>query len=455
MILPVQMLEKIFSGSIVSGSKKGVFCMSKEEAVLRVGIVSDVQGYSQKYDWGMHNLERAFALLAEKSPQVLINGGDLADNGQEDVYAYYKALVHKYFAPHIPIHAACAGNHDYSLGRCEDKEARYKAFCEGMDQKKEDPCHQVIGGFDFITLSEDPLCKDRKSFYSPEILAKLEECIQKAVSRDPDKFVFVITHFPPSGTMTGSRGDCCDALRLLFNKYPQVFSISSHTHVPLEDERNLWQGEFTALQTASLSYGCSDDRCYNMCNGILPYGREAVQCLYMEIFSDRVEIHRYNVEDAREIKKDSVWKVPYPYNAQTAPYNFERQAAKRSAPYFVPGTQPYLRYDFGYLFLLFDQALHEDFVHFYKVRLHAKEEDGSCRFLREERYIAPYYRLERNQDPRMVIRLPGDSLESRKWYKAEIIAVESFGKESAPLEMEFQNPCGGKLKDAATSQPQE
>lgn len=430
--------------------------MNNEVPLLRIGIVSDVQGYAQKYDWGMHNLEKAFALLAEKSPRVLINGGDLSDDGSEDVFPYYKKMLHKYFAGKIPINVACAGNHDYSLGRCADSAVRYAAFCKGMDQENTDPCHQVIGGFDFITLSENPVPGENKRvLYSSAVLEKLEKCIREACEREPGKPVFVISHFPPGNTVAGSTHDCSEELRLLFAGYPRVFSISSHTHVPLEDERSLWQGEFTALQTASLSYGCTDEAAYNKCSVILPYGREAVQCLYMEIFEDRVEIHRYNVEDEREIKKEALWKVPYPFDPVSAPYTVEKRASGRKAPAFQKGTEAFLRYDFGYLFLLFEGASHEDFVHFYKLRLHEKMEDGSYRFLREERYVAPFYRLERNQDPRIVLRLPGDSLQSRQWYKAEIFAVETFGKESLPLTVEFQNPCRGKLKDAVTTQPQE
>ena len=37
-------------------------------------------------------------------------------------------------------------------------------------------------------------------------------------------------------------------------KYPQAVSFSGHSHMPLENEQSVWQGEFTALGTASLCY---------------------------------------------------------------------------------------------------------------------------------------------------------------------------------------------------------
>ena len=423
--------------------------------LLRIGVISDVQGYAAKYDWGMHNLEKAFAILREKSPDILINGGDLADNGDEEVYSFYNTLFHQYFPGKCPINIACAGNHDYSLGRCSDHAARYAAFCNGVEQENSDPLHKEIAGFDFIALSEDPLLQGGRAVYSSAILKKLEKCIRKAVNRDPEKPIFVVTHFPPEETVAGSSKESSPQLRELFNQYPQVFSISSHTHIPLEDERNLWQGEFTALQTGSLSYGCSDEYCYNMCHCILPYAREAVQCLYMEIFPGKIEIHRYNVEDGRELKKESLWQIPYPFDPVNAPYLFSTRKNQRKAPTFRPGTEVFLRYDFGYLFLFFEEAKGEDFVHFYKLQRQEKREDGSWAFLREERYIAPFYRLKRNQDPRIILQLPGESLESHHTYRAEIYAVESFGRESDPLIVEFVNPCSGKLKDGTCIRPQE
>ena len=58
--------------------------------VLKVGIVGDIQGYPVEYDWGMHNLERAFAMLAPKQPDVLIMDGDLSDQGDPEAFYYFR-----------------------------------------------------------------------------------------------------------------------------------------------------------------------------------------------------------------------------------------------------------------------------------------------------------------------------------------------------------------------------
>ena len=54
----------------------------------------------------------------------------------------------------------------------------------------------------------------------------------------------------------------------------------------------------------------------------------------MEVFADRIEIHRYNVEDAREIKPDKVWSFKLPYDPATPEYSITGRAAKSKPPVF-------------------------------------------------------------------------------------------------------------------------
>jgi len=89
--------------------------------LLKAAVISDIQGYAEEYDWGMHNTELAFQLLAPKKPDVILMGGDLTDGIRKDAFAYYRKLVGKYFGAEIPVSAACAGNHDYHCAGKKDK----------------------------------------------------------------------------------------------------------------------------------------------------------------------------------------------------------------------------------------------------------------------------------------------------------------------------------------------
>ncbi|MBR7155594.1 MAG: hypothetical protein IKD22_02045, partial [Lentisphaeria bacterium] len=233
-----------------------------------------------------------------------------------------------------------------------------------------------------------------------------------------------------------------------------LFTLSGHTHYPLEDERCIWQGNFTAFTCATLAYGCMSEEHYvNNCNGIIPFAREAVQAMYMEIFADRLEIHRYNVEDQREIKPDRIWTMPLPFDPAAAVFTAARRE-KRQAPQFAPDTKIYLRYDYGYIFLIFDGAEHDDFVHSYHVVLWEKGADGTLTKAMELDYAGNFYRLDRNRDKRQVIRLPGAEMKQHTDYKVEIYPRESFGLQGEPISL-VVNIGRRKLKPITDLPPQE
>ena len=53
----------------------------------------------------------------------------------------------------------------------------------------------------------------------------------------------------------------------------------------------------------------------------------------------------------------------------------------------------------------------------------------------EARYVGNFYRLERNRDKRLVLRIPPNTLEKAKRYRIDIYPVETFGKEGKPLSL--------------------
>lgn len=420
---------------------------------LRVAIVSDSQAYPSINDWGMSNLDKAFKLLAPKKPEVLLMAGDLADGTNYATFDFYKKLLDRHFPGGI-IHVGCAGNHDYwtPRGVVRDPEAIYREFSTRIGQSAENPLHTVVKGISFIAFSED---FDFKIGHSPEMLSKLEAEIQKAIARDPVKPVFVITHFPPADTMSGSFNESGrPELRELFDRYKQVVSISGHTHYPLEDERCIWQEKFTAFTTDTLAYSCMSDGYYNACGKVIvPFAREAVQVLFMEIYDDHFDIHRYNVDDQREIKPDAVWKVAIPYDP-THPSYGEARKAMRPAPQFPAGAKGMFRYDFGYFYLLFDPAEHPDFVHYYTIRI--IECDGNSeKVVSEEKFAAGFYRLTRYQGGREVFRIPSEAITPGAHCRFEIFPVESFGNAGEPLVFEIDVPNASMLRCGRPECPQE
>lgn len=97
-----------------------------EEPVLKIAVMSDVQGMPSAEDAGMRNLERALDVFAKLRPDVVVNAGDINDSGNDvDAVRYYKARCDIRLGK-LP-HVACLGNHEVGFVREENREKRTRA----------------------------------------------------------------------------------------------------------------------------------------------------------------------------------------------------------------------------------------------------------------------------------------------------------------------------------------
>ena len=156
----------------------------------------------------------------------------------------------------------------------------------------------------------------------------LEENLKKYAA-DSDKPVFFITHEPPYHTLLQSNFSCFYELRQILNKYPQVISISGHTHAPVFLDRNIWQGEFTAVNAGSLYYwkdtplGTASQR-NNSCDAMI-----------FEIYEDEIIIRRYNMLDGTEIAPDNPWRLQLPLHAANTSFDPEKRQEIFPIPEFA------------------------------------------------------------------------------------------------------------------------
>lgn len=413
-------------------------CICKETPNLRIAVTSDAQAAVSENHWGMVNTEKAFRFLSDFKPDVLVMAGDLADRFYPEVYDLYMKSYHRNFKSKLPVQVACAGNHDFWSGKEDDFEAIWQEFTTRLKISRENPCRQLIGGYDFITLSQK-----HGGECPPELLAKLKIKLDEAVARDNRKPVFLVTHYPPFNTMYRSGENCGQKnIRELLNNYPQVLSLSGHTHVPLNWEKSFWQGEFTALTTSTLSYGSiGGGKFFNVAGGsILPFGREVQQALVIDVFDDKVKIHRYNVHDRKEIKPDSLWVVDVPYNREAAEKAAGERYANATAPEFPEDAKLVIRNDFGFVYLLFPAAKHPEMVLGYTVKIREQLPDGSWKKVAEAEYAGDFYRYEAHRTSEVSVKLPENIFMPGKKLKFEVFPVEDFGKAGKPLTLEFTSP---------------
>ena len=421
--------------------------------LLRVAVMSDIQGYPYPEDAGMRNLEHALDVLAPLKPDLVVNNGDINDSGRDaNAVAYYKMRCDARLGD-IP-HIACMGNHEIEFIPPEMASTRTSEAClrdfnavfgYGAD---EHVVRRTIRGFDFIALS-----LSRSAGYTEEEIALLKSAIDAAMARDAAKPIFVVTHYHPFGTVNGSNQEAQGgALRRLLDAYPQVISISGHSHNPLQDPRSIWQGAFTAIDTSTLCYGCVGNKppAANQISCLVPYGHEAVGFIFLEVHADRLVFRRYSARERCEIEPENPWIVPWPHDPRNAPYAWERRRAAEAAPQFGCDPEPTLWYDFGYVYLMFNAAARRESVFGYSVEL--AEAGGETR---SYFHLSDYYRVAANRTDRIVFKAPPGSLKAGASYRCRIFPVGFFGREGSPAEWNFTVRASYSLRMSAPTGVQE
>ena len=97
----------------------------------------------------------------------------------------------------------------------------------------------------------------------------------------------------------------------LLKDYPNLLAFTGHTHFDMQDDRSIWQKDFTALNTGSSSYieslelsGPTRARttATRWANG---FEMPVTQAYFVEVFDDRVELDRVAMNaDWGDVKKD-------------------------------------------------------------------------------------------------------------------------------------------------------
>lgn len=195
-------------------------------------------------------MDAAYSYVDEQADGIPLStvmvAGDIADNGTLRAMQKCIRLLKDSMREETELWISM-GNHDFYA----EGENSPAIFCYATGYDSEDN-HVVIGGYHFILVSPD---KDGKG-YSKDKQKFLSDALQDAAADDPTgrKPIFVIQHHHVSDTVYGSDRWGTEDLRKTLNKYPQVVDFSGHSHFPIDDPTSIWQGEFTALGTGTLSY---------------------------------------------------------------------------------------------------------------------------------------------------------------------------------------------------------
>ncbi len=221
--------------------------------VLRFAVASDVHLGNQAdiQDERLVKLyQQAYAYAASQESYQRLDGvffaGDLTgDGGIYELRRFFDILDRETREETRSL--ACMGNHEFASNR----NTAVSNFLEAAGYESADQ-HITIGDYHFILMSPSG---DGTTFDWVK-QQWLEEQLQIAAADDKTgkRPIFVFQHQHVSKTVYGSMVSWgVGGLKEIFSKYPQVVDFSGHSHFPINDPRSIWQGSFTALNTATLS----------------------------------------------------------------------------------------------------------------------------------------------------------------------------------------------------------
>lgn len=425
---------------------------------VKIGILSDTQLPAKGGDSAQaEKLEKSLRLLKERGAQVLIYAGDFTDLGTEEAWSTFKEKYDLVYGEDKPVPVFVLGNHDYWLGQFfwnfeiptpAKMQKRFTKYTGEMPFS-----HKEVNGYHFIAWSSANGSYDKSYTNEEWIRGELD----KAAAASPDKPIFVVTHLNPTDTVYGSDDWGNDDIYNILKDYPQVISFSGHSHYSLLDERSMWQGEFTAINTQAIDYIELEEGKFNGSIPVDAYGNSTADktptVMMATAEKGKVTIDRISVMTGEKLK-DS-WVIKTPADKADFLYTNEKRIAANKAPAFageIDGKITAAKDNDGndIRVLSFNAASDDDFVHSYAVEFYdgegkklsfgktdysgnpaGKKDEKIDRILYFTSYTLGLDKMPAREELRMVKNVP----ENAEYIK--VYAIDSWGAESEPREIKL------------------
>lgn len=317
---------------------------------LKVGVLSDIH-IMHDVPESVTRFRQALEYFRSEDVDAVLVAGDLADHG---VIEDLRLVADTWFAVFPenrgkggkPVEKLfCYGNHDWegwwyndypkkrpdlpeSAKLCLD----YPGHWECCFKEKFEPIFvKDVKGYKFVGAHFD-------NFVGPRGLDGFLALHRKEL--EGKKPFFFFEHMHPRNTCSAPWvwGQDYGGSEKALAAFPNCISFSGHSHTTLTDERVIWQGDFTSVGTASLSYVCSFSgrENYRQINPVEHQGQ------LMTVYPSHVELERRDFARGESL---GVWVIPLPFVKESAPYSFAMRQRHAPAPYFERESKVEAWYD--------------------------------------------------------------------------------------------------------------
>ena len=404
-----------------------------EGKTAKIGIISDIQlekgGHDKDLDFHIFedNLITALKVLKKNDIDILIIAGDITNTGEAIDYLLFKKIFELVYNDNIkkPKVISIMGNHDYYSTKISKNQNQKKFF---KIMKSYPYSHFIINKYNFIFWSNDNYYYDDEGIEDYTWIKSALETAKKNINKKGDP-IFVVTHIPPKPTVYGSESSWGSiGIFDILKNYPEVICLSGHSHYSLRNIKSIWQGEFTVINTQSISYVDLDDSYANANEVRKDSAKNDSIGLIASLNEENVIFNR--IEFSTEEIVDESWEIKFPINISEFRYTFDKRN-KKIKPVFTDSNG--IKIEKKNInkknrnFIVFNAASHEDYIYFYKIIFKQKD---NYYFTKEYLYLSDYYRNKKLRKKILKFELPTDLNGNQ--YDVEIYAVDSFNNISNP-----------------------
>ena len=325
-------------------------------AKVRFGVISDVH---IREPGDERHLLGALRFFRERGADGVMVAGDIADQGRISQLKIFADAWYSVFPDDRGLDGQKVeklfiyGNHDIwgatndpelakrrdGIGYDDARPAR--VWEELFDEPYSDFWIKHVKGYAFVGAHWTK--KDQFDGLGDFLKAHAKEL-------DPAKPFFYTQHSHPGGTCIGPWvwGHDNGASTRALSNYPNAVAFSGHSHTPLTDERSVWQGAFTSVNTSSLRYcsslyplrengwkndfGFKGERRKRLMEPLRDAGTR--QGMLVSVYGGELAIERRDFVSGLPLGPD--WLVSVPARGD---WSFAARAAGRMPPQFAPDAR--------------------------------------------------------------------------------------------------------------------
>ncbi|WP_152396654.1 cadherin-like beta sandwich domain-containing protein [Paenibacillus guangzhouensis] len=434
------LLEFVAMSDVHIGSSKGDPNGNSNEALAKVR-----ERYTSNFD--------VISSIFKKPDAIVIAGDAINDNG-EGIGANH-AIVRDIFQEQLNRTNMTDTRVQFAMGNHDDKvsTATNNYPPEWFTTQSNGYYEKTIGGYSFFFVNGNNYNGDTAQ--RNWLKGRLAE-----ITSDPtnlNKPIFITLHHPVSGTVMDGQQTSNPNLYADLKDYPQVFVLTGHSHLNINDDRSIHQKDFTSINLGSMSYIEVDHGYSAVTNEGLADGRfefPVNQAQFIEVYADRVEIERVEFNgDPGSIYKGGVWQGPseLPFNSAGAlagkkwvvklqgntkdeiknNFTYTTNNRNTTAPQFP--ANPELQVTAGAndtQVLSFRQAKDDQSMHHYEIKVLNKRTGAT---VKSYNVLSDYYF---SPIPNKM-NIPMSGLAAATSYLATITAVDAYGNKSTALQASF------------------